>query len=499
MSADDRVTEVAAPDLTLEVEVEVEVDAPPCEGCGTLAGAEGPCPVCGRLPVDDRLGQVVAGRYALESLLGAGGMGRVYRARHVELGEQVAVKFLLAEWTARPEMRARFRREAVVLARLRHPNIVSVIDYGEHEGELFLVMELLRGFSLDTQVLAGGLTMPLPRVVAVIDQVLQVLEAAHAMGVVHRDLKPENVMILDAGDRTDKVKVLDFGIAAFDDERSVEKLTRTGTVRGTPQYMSPEQCVGRNLGPPTDIYAVGTILFELLVGDTPFTGRSVAELMSQQLFNPVPSFAERPPPREVPAGLEALMMRALSKRPEQRPTAAEFRDALSLCARGADSSSLAARDAVERARAAGLSRDERALAPDRAAPAEGAANETGPSPRVAMWGFSDDRAASLRNALAAHGVTTYPVRDIGLTAMAPDRMPWRAVLIAGDAAADERARWVRSREDAAVKRLPTLVLDLPRAADAASVIRAGASDATLASLDDAAVCQKVLRALRRGR
>ena len=495
MSVDERITTVDDP----EVDAAGEVEVPPCEGCGTLAGAEGPCPVCGLLPVDDRLGQVVAGRYALESLLGAGGMGRVYRARHVELGEQVAVKFLLAEWTARPEMRARFRREAVVLARLRHPNIVSVIDYGEHQGELFLVMELLRGFSLDTQVLAGGLTMPVPRVVAVIDQVLQVLEAAHAMGIVHRDLKPENVMLLDAGDRTDKVKVLDFGIAAFDDERAVERLTKTGTVRGTPQYMSPEQCVGRNLGAPTDVYAVGTMLYELLVGETPFNGQSVAEVLSQQMFNPPPPFSERPPAREVPPGLEALVLRALSKRPEQRPTAAEFRDALSLCARGSDTVSLAARDAVERARTAGLSRDDRALAPERPGALEGNANEVGPSPRVAMWGFSSARAAALRNALAAHGVTTYPVRDDGPAAMAPDRMPWRAVLIAGDAAADERTRWVRTREDAAVRRLPTLVLDLARAADAAAVIRSGASDATLSALDDAAVCQKVLRALRRGR
>ncbi|TAK26771.1 MAG: serine/threonine protein kinase [Myxococcaceae bacterium] len=495
MSDDDPRTLLDAPQVDAAGEVEVS----PCQGCGTLAGAEGPCPVCGLLPVDDRLGQVVAGRYVLESLLGAGGMGRVYRARHVELGEQVAVKFLLAEWTARPEMRARFRREAVVLARLRHPNIVSVIDYGEHQGELFLVMELLRGFSLDTQVMAGGLTMPVPRVVSVIDQVLQVLEAAHAMGVVHRDLKPENVMLLDAGDRTDKVKVLDFGIAAFDDERTVEKLTRTGTVRGTPQYMSPEQCVGRNLGAPTDIYAVGTMLYELLVGEAPFNGQSVAEVLSQQMFNQPPPFSERPPSREVPPGLEALMLRALSKRPEQRPTAAEFRDALSLCARGSDPLSLAARDAVERARSAGLSRDDRALAPDRVAPVEGRANEAGPSPRVAMWGFSAERGAALRNALAAHGVTTYPVRGEGLTEMAPDRMPWRAVLIAGDAAADERTRWVRSRADAELSRLPTLVLDLPRAAEAAAMIRSGASDATLSSVDDAAVCQKVLRALRRGR
>ncbi len=476
-----------------------DVDIPPCEGCGTLADRDGPCPVCGKLPVDDRIGQTVAGRYTLESLLGAGGMGRVYRARHNELGEQVAVKFLLAEWTARAEMRARFRREAVVLARLRHPNIVSVVDYGEHLGELFLVMELLRGSSLDTQVMAGGLTMPVPRAVAVVDQVLQVLEAAHAMGVVHRDLKPENIMLLDAGDRTDRVKVLDFGIAAFVEETSVEKITRTGTVRGTPQYMSPEQCVGRNVGPAADVYAVGTILYELLIGEPPFLGQSVAEILAQQMFNPPPRFDERKLPRAVPAGLEALTMRALSKRPEQRPTAAEFRDALGLCARGGDPLSLAAQDTVDRARNAGLSRDERALAPERAHPAEGNANETGPSPRVALWGFSEARTQALRNALASQGVTGFPLKLAGLTPLAPDRMSWRAVIIAGDADADRKARWVRSEALPELRKLPVVVLDLPRADAAAAMIRAGASDAALASVDDASICQKVLRAVRRGR
>ncbi|MFO0603111.1 MAG: serine/threonine-protein kinase [Polyangiales bacterium] len=468
-----------------------------CPGCGTLAELSERCAICGREAPDTRTGEVVGGKYRLESLLGAGGMGRVYRAEHLELGEPVAVKFLLAEWASRTEMRARFRREAVVLARLRHPNIVSVIDYGEHRGELYLVMEMLRGVSLDSQVKAGGSTLPLHRVVHVVDQVLQVLEAAHAAGVVHRDLKPENVMLLDAGDRTDRVKVLDFGIAMVDDGGPVEKLTATGTVRGTPHYMSPEQCVGRNVGPATDIYAVGAMLYELLTGATPFNGRSAAEIISQQMFATPPSFAERPPPREVPLGVEALVMRALAKKPEQRPTAAEFRDALQLCARGADDVTAAARDAAERARAAGLSRDDRAIdASPRAIAPETSASETGPSPRVALCGFGPERAAALRTAMAVHGMTAFPVAEAP-PPMSPDKRPWKAVVVAGDAGAAEETRRIRAMPTLGT--LPVIVLDLARAADAPALIRAGASDCALATVDDVAACQKVLRALRRGR
>jgi len=469
-----------------------------CHGCGTLADLTERCALCGREPPDTRAGEMVGGKYRLESLLGAGGMGRVYRATHVELGEPVAVKFLLAEWASRPEMRARFRREAVVLARLRHPNIVSIIDYGDHHGELYLVMEMLRGFSLDSQVKAGGATLPLHRVVHIIDQVLQVLEAAHAAGVVHRDLKPDNVMLLDAGDRTDRVKVLDFGIAQVDDGDPAEKLTATGTVRGTPHYMSPEQCVGRNIGPATDIYAVGAMLYELLAGVVPFNGRSAAEIISQQMFATPPAFAEREMPREVPLGVESLVMRALAKKPEQRPTAAEFRDALQLCAKGADAVTAQVRDAAERARAAGLSRDDRAIAPSpRAASPETSANETGPSPRVALCGFSAERAAELRTAMAVHGMTAFPVAGAALPLMSPDKRPWKAVIVAGDAAASEKTRQVRAMPSLGT--LPVIVLDLARAADAGSLIRAGASDCALATVDDVAACQKVLRALRRGR
>ncbi|MFO0630944.1 MAG: serine/threonine-protein kinase, partial [Polyangiales bacterium] len=436
-----------------------EDDGVACPGCGTLADPQEPCPACGRAPADDRLGEVVGERYQIEALLGAGGMGRVYRAIHLQLGEPVAVKFLLSDFSARAEMRARFRREAVVHARLRHPGIVSVIDYGEHRGELYLVMELLRGFSLDAQVNAGGLTMPVPRAVAIVDQILQVVEAAHAAGVVHRDLKPDNVMLLDAGDRTDRVKVLDFGIAGLTgDSGRVEKLTKTGSVRGTPQYMSPEQCVGGEVGPPSDVYSVGVILYELLLGAPPFVGRSVAEVLSQQMFAPVPSFAECPPPREVPLGVEALLQRVMAKRPEQRPTVREFRDALQLCLRGADPVSLAQRDAAERARAAGSAREERALTPERRPSVEPPAVFAGALPRVALWGFPPERGQRLRGALAAQGTAPVLVPQGAIPPVAPDRAPWGAVAIAGDEHAARRVAALRA--DPHLGRLPVVVLDL---------------------------------------
>lgn len=469
-----------------------------CPGCGTVADLDEPCVICGREANRDRIGQVVAGKYRLDALLGAGGMGQVYRAVHLELGEAVAVKFLLTEWSGRAEMRARFRREAVVLARLRHPNIVSVVDYGEHGSELFLVMELLRGVSLESQIKAGGALLPLHRIVGIIDQVLQVLEAAHAMGIVHRDLKPDNVMLLDAGDRTDRVKVLDFGIALFDDGGPAEKLTATGTVRGTPHYMSPEQCVGRNVGPPTDIYAVGAMLYELLVGEVPFAGRSAAEIISQQMFSAPPPFSARRPSHEAPLGVEALVMRALSKKPEQRPAAAELRDALQFCARGADAVTLSARDAAERARVAGLSRDERALVPERKSePFESPASNTGPAPRVALWGFADERASELRMALSVQGMTAFPVQTGSLPPISPDKRPWKAVVVAGESGAVEKVRTLRA--DQVFGALPILALDVKNAADTPFLIRAGASDCALATIDDVAASQKVLRALRRGR
>jgi hypothetical protein len=469
---------------------------------GTLAPDDSALDADDTPPVDPRIGATIADRYRLDALLGAGGMGRVYRATHLSLGEAVAVKFLLAgpgtPDALRDELRARFRREAVVLARLRHPGIVSVIDFGEHEGELFLVMELLRGVGLDQHITAGDALLPLPRVVNILDQILQVLEAAHAAGVVHRDLKPENIVMLDTGDRGEKVKVLDFGIASLQGEAEpTGRLTQAGTVRGTPFYMAPEQCVGHAIGPPADIYAAGIILYEMLTGAPPFDGPSPAVLMSAQMFQqPPPLATRRGADMPVPAGLEVLLTRALSKRPEERPTARAFRDALALAQQGRDPVSLQALDAAARAQAAGLDRDARALSPAREAPAEAPANVAGPTPRVALWGFSADRADALRAALAPLGVVAFPITGT-LPPAAPDRRPWQALCLPSDAHAARRTQSVRA--DALMTKVPMLVLDMADASEGPGLIRAGASDVALARLDDPSVCQKVLRAVRRGR
>jgi hypothetical protein len=198
----------------------------------------------------------------------------------------------------------------------------------------------------------------------------------------------------------------------------------------------------------------------------------------------------------VPAGVEALLSRALSKRPEQRPTVQEFRDGLALCLRGADAVSLSQRDAAERARAAGSAREERALTPERAQAPESKANFDGQWPRVALWGFAAERVSTLRGLLASQGVLG-ALAGSSLAPTAPDGHPWRAVILAGDEQAARRTAALRS--DPALGKVPVVVIDLPDAGGSPALIRAGASDVALRAADDVAVGQKVLRALRRGR
>lgn len=461
----------------------------PCASCGQAAWQGEPCGWCGAESVDTRLNTIVAGRYRIDTLLGAGGMGRVYRAEHLGLSEPVAVKFLLREFAIHPEMRARFQREARVLARLRHRGIVTVIDFGEHEQELYLVMEMLKGEALDHVHGRSAGPMRASRAVGLIDQVLQVLEVAHAAGVVHRDLKPENLFVEGAGSADELVKVLDFGIAGLiEDDGRADRLTAVGTVRGTPQYMSPEQCVGRDIGPATDIYAVGMILYELLTGDVPFTGESVAEVMSMQMFVAPPPFAVTA--GDVSSGLEALVLRALSKNAAARPSAAVFRQWL------ANVMGTAGQE-LSRAATAGLAREERAIAPERTARSEGRVDEGFTVQRVALWGFGEVRAKTLRVALGAHGVTAIVISDAMVPDRADDDGAWRAVVISASDRATERLRALRSVE--ALSKVPVIALDLQRVEEAAELIRAGASDACLSRVDDAEACKKVLRALRRGR
>jgi eukaryotic-like serine/threonine-protein kinase len=252
----------------------------------------------------------VIGPYEIESVLGKGGFGTVYRARHVSTRKQVALKILRKELTEdNPGVLVRFRREAAVGNEINSQHVVQAFDFGELDGQAYIAMELLEGQSLAEAVAARG-PLSATRVKHVLLQIAEALAAAHARGVVHRDLKPENVFLL----RDDFVKILDFGIAKF--ARPQDSLhTQTGAVFGTPDTMSPEQCRGQELDQRSDVYSLGVVAFFMLSGRYPFGG-SPAEVMSGHMMLAPPSLGSVAP--GAPAELAALVDRALRKDASQR-------------------------------------------------------------------------------------------------------------------------------------------------------------------------------------
>lgn len=283
---------------------------------------------------DPLLGRIIADKYRLDAVAGAGSFGTVYRAVHVVLDRLVAVKVLNPALMANPDARARFRREARAASKLDHPNSVQVLDYGiEPDGLTYLVMEFLQGREL-YQVIYDDWPLSSERIVKIMTQVLSVLAAAHDQGIVHRDLKPENIMLVTRPDETGKldevVKVTDFGIAksiAGTVSEESMNLTREGIVHGTPEYMAPEQARGEPLDGRADLYACGVILYEMLTGSLPFTGDTPFDVILKHLSEPViPPSVRRP---DVDPRLEPIVLRALSKRREDRyPDARAMRAAL---------------------------------------------------------------------------------------------------------------------------------------------------------------------------
>ncbi|PJM93863.1 serine/threonine-protein kinase [Streptomyces sp. CB01373] len=263
---------------------------------------------------------LLAARYQLEELLGRGGMGEVWRARDEVLGRPVAVKLLLAGGID-PSAAARFRQEAQTTARLSHPNIVAMYDFGQADDRLYLVMEMVQGRSLaDRLASAGALT---PREVAAIgSQTASGLAAAHRQNVIHRDIKPANLLLAPDG----TVKVVDFGIARLADDAAAG-LTSAGMIVGSVSYLAPERALGKDAGPASDMYALGCVLYELLVGCPPFRADTPTALLYQHVQE-LPA-----PPRsmgvELPAELEQLVLALLAKEAEARPDAEQVADWLS--------------------------------------------------------------------------------------------------------------------------------------------------------------------------
>jgi len=309
----------------------VGLDVPACAQCGlrfapgrTMASSPPPAAALTTSPpvrdVGLAPGTVVAGRFLVEELLGSGGMGTVYRARHLGLDKTVCLKTLRPSLLSDPSIVGRFEREAKAASRLDHPNSVQVLDFGQDDhGQLFIVMEYVPG--IDLRRLFTATPPPGPeRLGRIAMQVLAALGRAHAMGIIHRDLKPENIVVGDRPGEPDFVKVLDFGIAKIQDAPGRD-ITRPDLVCGTPEYMSPEQAMGREADARSDLYAVGVLLYQGLTGALPFEGRSPLEVLQKQVHEPLPTLvplAGPPPP-----ALVALVARALEKDPALRPQSAE--------------------------------------------------------------------------------------------------------------------------------------------------------------------------------
>jgi serine/threonine protein kinase len=268
----------------------------------------------------DLTGKTLDGRYRLDALVGQGGFGMVYAAEDLRLGRRVAVKVIKPWWADDPEWTDRFEQEAQLAASLNHPGIVAVYDSGrDRRHGLFIVCELVDGESLAE--FARRRPMAAATAAAMMASALDALAVAHALGIVHRDIKPQNVLVASG---SGAVKVTDFGVARL--AAGMTDSSASGTVVGTPKYMSPEQSAGRAVGPASDLYAVGVVLYELLAGRVPFDGENHFAIAMQHHGDPVP-----PLPASVPQALRDIVERALAKVPAQRfPTAVGMANALRL-------------------------------------------------------------------------------------------------------------------------------------------------------------------------
>ncbi len=266
--------------------------------------------------VDRYLGTTVGERYRIIKKLGQGGMGAVYSAEHVLIEKQVAIKILTTQRSR--ELMTRFAQEAKAASKIGHENIINITDFGETEdGAAFLAMEQLDGHDLGHVIRTSG-ALPIARITGIFLQVCRALAAAHNKGIVHRDLKPDNVFLIERGGRPDFVKLLDFGLARVTAVEAGSRLTKSGTILGTPEYMAPEQVRGDAIDGRADVYAAGCMLFEMLTGDIPFVGGNYMVVLQKHMtMAPMPPSSVKPAAGITPE-LDALVLKAMAKSPDDR-------------------------------------------------------------------------------------------------------------------------------------------------------------------------------------
>jgi serine/threonine-protein kinase len=262
------------------------------------------------------MGVVLDGRYQVEKKLGEGGMGVVYLATHVIIGKRYALKVLRGDMASEKEVAERFTQEARAAAAIGNEHIIEITDFGRApDGAPYFVMELLDGHELN-ELLKQNPQLEVNRCLRILAQCCDALAAAHSAGIIHRDLKPENIFLVTRSGNPDFVKILDFGIAKV--ARESGRLTRTGMIFGTPQYMSPEQAAGTSIDARTDIYSLGIIMYEMLCGKVPFEADTFMGVLTKHLYEePIPP-ARLVPAVKVPSAVEAVLLKAIAKKPDRR-------------------------------------------------------------------------------------------------------------------------------------------------------------------------------------